>query len=145
MVTYKEMIVGTAERRTFLHRCFRDCLDDILREGLGTDGNLLSTATAQPFEVEDAINIYHNGRDHGDSVAVIHIPRELWETASKKAKGCEVTTKEIGYFHPRIRMFTVHPKFVVAWINRKTDNVHFNPYLDRKPAEGYEEFDYMLG
>ena len=141
---YQKHIVSTEKEVVFLHRCSQDCLDSILREGLATGGDIRGTATSQPSRLTDAIWTYRSGAVYGDKVAVLKFPRALWENARKKAKGNEVATEEIGYFHPVRRTFTVRPEFVNGWIDRETDEYHPNPCHDRKPVEGHEEFDYMF-
>ena len=73
---------------------------------------------------------------------MIHFPRTLYDANNRK--GANLTKRALAYFHPVRKEFTVRPEFVVAWIDRKTDEVHLNPYEDRRPAEGHEKFDYMF-
>jgi len=139
---YKEFIVSTAEHVTFLHRCGKSDLDSVLREGLASwCDDLSGTATAQPRELESAENIYRNGQTYGNAVAVIRFPREIYSRAKKFQA---LSSKELAYFHPRKKMFTVRPEFVVASIDRETNEVALNPHSDRKPVEGYEAFDFMF-
>ena len=142
---YREFIVATPEHLCFLHRCTERVLQSILQQGLVSGEDLFSCASSQLSDLEIAEQSYRNGgNNYGNQTAVIHIPGELWGVARSKARRSEVSTREIGYFHPIKMDFTVRPKFVVASINRDTNVVSLNPYVDRRPVEGHEEFDEFL-
>ena len=141
---YKKHIVSDDANLTFLHRCFRDSLVGILKEGLGFSGDEINgTATMQPKDIESAEGLYRAGKDHGDSVAVVKIPRSLYGGGDGKSKG-SIMRKELIYFHPKKGKFTVRPEFVIAWIDRNNDEAYENPFYDRQPVEGHEEFDFMF-
>jgi hypothetical protein len=140
---YQDFIVSTNEKVTFLHRCSRDSLDSILKEGLSYSADINSTATAQPENLAHAEKIYHNGASYGSSVAVIQFPRELYDQTPIKS-GNNILSKDLAYFHPVRKSFTVKPEFVIAWIDRNTNQVRKNPYKNRKPLKGHEEFEDMF-
>jgi hypothetical protein len=140
---YKKWIVSDNLNVTFLHRCFRDSVDQILREGVSSwYEDLSGTATIQPRDLRDAEQLYKNGRDHGDSVIVIQFPKELYRKYARR--GSNLTNRALAYFHPTKQQFTVRPIFVTAHINRETNEVHLNPYVDRKPPIGHEKLDFMF-
>jgi len=140
---FRDYIVGTKQNITFLHRCFKEDVDGILREGLSCwSEDLSGTATMQPRDLRDAEGLYRIGRDHGDAAVVIQFPREKYSQNARR--GSNLTNRALSYFHPRRGEFTVRPEFVVAWIDRDTDEVHLNPYPDRKPAAGHEKFDFIF-
>lgn len=139
---YQKWIVSTEENITFLHRCFPDSLDAILKEGLSSwSEDLSGTATSQPRDLREAENVYRRGKDHGPIVVVVQFPRRLYDT---RIRGKNLLSRKMAYFHPVRKAFTVLPEFVTAWINRETDEVNINPYLDRRPAQGHEEFDFLF-
>jgi len=141
---YLKHVASTEAEEVFLHRCFPSSLDGILREGLTSGADLSSTATLQPRKLEDADVVYKNYRDHGPVVIVIAFPVELWAEARGKSRRNEIGNRKLGYFHPKRRNFTVQPKFVKGWIDRETDEYHENPYPDRKPVAGHEEFESSM-
>lgn len=139
---FRGVIVSTPRDVVFLHRCFRDGLDSILKEGLSSWSESLSgTATIQPRAVNEAENLYRLGQDHGNIVVVVRFPAQLYQT---RVRGQDLTTKGLAYFHPERKKFTVRPEFVVGWIDRETNEYTPNPFLDRKPAKGYEEFNFLF-
>ncbi|MBI2629372.1 hypothetical protein HYW74_04790 [Candidatus Pacearchaeota archaeon] len=141
---YKKYIVSIEQEVRFLHRCFRDNLDKILREGLASGVDLRSTATLQPKDLETAEGLFNNGKDHGNTIIVLSFPRKVWEESRQKAPFNEVATRKIGYFHPRKKEFVVRPEFVLGWINRNTNEYCPNTYDERKPVSGHKEFDYLF-
>ncbi len=124
-LNYKDYIVSDKDHCTFLHRTFRDCVPSILEKGLQSGTDIRSSTTWQPQELEKAIGIYDQGRDYGNSVIVIKIPRQLWESVrlDPEYRGDEVMHPSIGYFSDSLK-FTVKPEFVKAWIDRDTNEVH---------------------
>ena len=140
---YRKLIVSTPENVTFLHRCFRNSIDSILQGGLSCwHEDLSGTATAQPRNLDEAEQLYKNGKDFGDSAIIIHFPKELYSANAKR--GRNLTNRALAYFHPIKKQFTVRPEFIVAWIDRNNNQVHENPYPDRKPTAGHEKFDYLF-
>lgn len=142
---YQKYIVSTPQHCTFLHRCSPESLETILQEGIVSGSELQSTTTFQPQTYTEAERYYENGKGYGSTAAVIQIPRMLWNAARTKAKGDEVATKEIGYFHPTKRDFTVRPEFIIGYIDRETNIYYPNHYTKRNPKEGYEAFSHLLG
>ncbi len=131
---FRDFIVSTESHVTFLHRCFSDSLDSILREGLSSWCESLSgTATLAPRDISEAENLYRIGLDHGNKAVVVMFPKDLYQ---KRIRGQDLTTKELAYFHPTRSKFTVRPEFVVGAIDRNSDEYTPNPHFDRKPAEG---------
>ena len=113
---YKDFIVSTPQEAVFLHRCFRQDLDGILKEGLriGPSG-IYGTATPQPAELERAEVSYRNGAAHGDVAVVLRLPRELWDNSDRR--------REIFYCLTEIDI-AVKPEFVSGWIDRESNKVH---------------------
>lgn len=138
---YQEHIASTEQRCTFLHRTSKTLVDSIMQEGLTCGEDLLSTATAQSQELEHAKNLYRLTHKGSDAVVVIHIPREKITKANMHSLG---TTNRIGYFHPVRKYFTIRPEFVTGWIDRTNDEYHPNPYPDRQPVKGFEQFEHLF-
>ncbi len=146
MTNYQELIISTKEYHSRVHRCFRDSIDKILKEGLLIgSGEMDSTSSDLPFDLESALNTYESGKDYGDSAVIIRIPRKSWENAKKKLGLSAGQSREISYFHPNKKEYTIKPEFVFAWIDRKTDEVHPNQYRQTPLPEGHEEYESMLG
>lgn len=148
MVDYKTEIVSTQETCTFLHRTSRNLVDKIMSEGLCCGADIRSSATWQPQDLEKAEALFRQTHKGNNAVVVVKIPRKTWETARAKARAngstAEVTFREVGYFNPKKGNFTVRPEFVAGWIDRNSGEYHTNPYPDRKPVQGHENFDYLL-
>ena len=128
MEKYQKHIISTDKNCTFLHRCFRDNIEGILKEGVICGFNPLSSMTWQPRKLEPALKLYHAEQNHGDSVIVVKLPRKLWEETHRKSSGTELLEGEIGYFSKEKKDFVVKPKFVRGWINRETNEFRENPY-----------------
>ena len=128
---YTDIMTSTDEKCVFLHRCSREQSKNILKEGLASGANLLSTATFQPRNLAEAENLYKKAKGYGDTVIVLQIPVELWNIARRKARGEEVLTNEIGYFNLSAKDFAVKPEFVTGWIDRKNNKYHLNNFSNK--------------
>ena len=125
MENYHKYIVSTEEVNTFLHRTSKTLVDKILQEGLTTNGNIKTTATLQPKNLDVAINYYLNGKDHGDACVVIQIPKRLWDSArSSGYRDDEIMSPSIGFLDVKNHGFTVKPEYVIGWIDRETNTVY---------------------
>jgi hypothetical protein len=125
MENYQNYIVSTEELNTFLHRTSKTLVDKILKEGLTTNGNIKTTATLQPKNLEVAINYYLNGKDHGGACVVIQIPKKTWDSArSCGYRDDEVMSPAIGFLDMKNHGFTVKPEYVVGWIDRETNTFY---------------------
>lgn len=152
---YKTHIVSDNEYTRFIHRCAVDKeiypedktnnLKKILKEGLVSSPDLTSIASLQTANQEIEQGIYNAGTLYGALAIIIAFPRQLFENArSKHGIKQIIIDKKLGYFHPIKRNYTVRPEFIEGYIDRTTNEFHPNPYPDRKPLEGHEEFDHLL-
>ncbi len=142
---YQKHIRTDEENNVFLHRTHTSLVDAIMREGLGCcAGDLLGTATWQPSDLENAEGLYRQTHKGNNAVVVIKIPTSRIKEIPKSSRNSIATVKGIGYFHPNRAEFTIRPEFVDGWINRETDAYTPNPYENRKPVEGYEQFEDMF-
>lgn len=141
-MNYQAQIVATQEHCTFLHRTCKTLVDSIMQEGLGCGtGDLLGTATWQPQDLHSAERVYKRNHGTRDAVIVIHIPREKVTRTNKYSLAA---TKGIGYFHPTRKEFTIRPEFVSGWIDKTNDEYHPNPYSNRQPVKGFEQFEHLF-
>lgn len=120
-----------------IHRTSKDLVDTILKEGLICHGGDISTtATIQPFDLEYAKGLYRIGYPERTAAIVIEFPR------NRIRRICDAgITRGVGYFHPIIKDFAIRPEFIVGWIDRETDQYHPNPYENRTPPRGFEKYE----
>jgi hypothetical protein len=132
---YKKHIVTTTEHQVWLHRTHTSNIEEILKKGLyfGT-GDLSSTATLQPRDLEGAENAYQQTHKGSNAVVVIKIPKRIaskyyLQSEGLKGKGHEgyEADKEVTYFDSG---FYIQRQHIHGWIDKETDEYHPNPYLD---------------
>jgi len=132
---YQKHIATTDTHQVWLHRTNNSNIENILKKGLNFGaGNLTSTATLQPKKIDEAENMYKSGKDYGDSVIVIKIPKEIADkhyhsTKELKGRGHEgyESDKDVTYYKDG---YVIQRQHVHGWIDRQTDEYHPNPYLD---------------
>jgi hypothetical protein len=150
---YLDFICSNSEYHTFLHNTDKDSLELILNEGLliGVNGNILSNTILQPKNKKKAIEKYEkyknqNGFENKKIAVVLQIPSEIWKSVNRDYNLKEVSSTKIGYFHPKRKEYVINPEYVIAWINKASNQVHLNPFpiSQRRPAKGYEKYQFMM-
>ena len=142
---YQKHIVSNEKMQSFLHRTSKTLIDIIMQEGLVCgEGDLLSTTTWQPQDLESAEKIYLRPHKNNDAIIVIKIPTIIINSIPKIARNSIALKKGIGYLHPKKTEFVIKPEHVFGWINKENNAYYPNPYEERKPAKGFEEFENML-
>ena len=133
---YQKHIVSTPEHEVFLHRTSKDLADSIMKYGLNSGEDLLSTASHEGSDLDEAEKSYRTSHKQNNAVIVIKIPSDIYQKANEKMKREEVLHEEIGYFNIEEGMqgIYVHPKHVHGWIDTETNEYTPNPYHE----EGFE-------
>ncbi len=106
-------------------------------------GDFLSTATWQPIDYDRAKALYNQTHKGDNAVVVVKIPCDKINNPGTD-KHLLATVKGIGYFHPKKQEFAIRPEYVSGWIDRDNETYNSNPYENRMPVKGFEQFEDML-
>jgi hypothetical protein len=137
---YFDHIISDKKTCRFLHRTSENLVNKILKEGLLCScGDLTATATFQPDNPERAMGMYLSGYPERTAAVIIGLPNGSFKKASEAG-----LTRSLAYFHPIKKQFTIRPEFIEGWIDRKINRYFPNPFVNRRPIEGFEEFDYFF-
>jgi hypothetical protein len=136
---YKLHIVSDDDTCRFIHRTIHENIESILKEGLKCGaGDLSSTATTQPRDLDTAERIYRLGYPEREVAIVVALPRGSFRKADEAG-----LTPGIGYFHPERGDIAIRPQFIEGWIDRKSDRYYVNPHKSKIIKD--ERFDQIFG
>lgn len=131
---YEKFIVSNSEVQRFLHRTDMRLTEAIMKTGFSFKPVFSGTASSQPTDFRTAKQYFENGSKYGDAAIVIEIPRWLYLDARKKANEEAVADGRVKaesdeWVHDeRIsHNFVLKPEFIVGYIDRNDNSVHFNP------------------
>lgn len=133
---YKKHIVSTKDHQVWLHRTHTSNIEGILKNGLNfRAGDLSSTATLQPKEIEKAEKYYEMTHKGSNAVVVIKIPQEIAKRhylQTEDAKGLRHAgyelDKDVTYLN---NGFNIQRQHIHGWINKDTNEYYENPYRNK--------------